>query len=191
MKVGLYFGSFNPIHIGHLIIANTIVEATDLTEVWFVVSPQNPFKPRKSLLHEFDRLDMVRLAIGDNYHLRASDIEFGLPKPSYTVDTLAHLYDKYPQHQFSLIMGEDNLLYFHKWKNADRILEHHDLIVYPRPGIGEVGEMKSHPRVKYVEAPLLDISATYIRDQVKAGRSVQYLLPDAIVERIRGSKFYQ
>ncbi|HAA13588.1 MAG TPA: nicotinic acid mononucleotide adenylyltransferase [Cytophagales bacterium] len=190
MKVGLYFGSFNPIHIGHLIIANTIVEATKLTEVWFVVSPQNPFKPRKSLLHEFDRLDLVRLAIGDNYHLRASDIEFSLPKPSYTVDTLAHLYDKYPQHQFSLIMGEDNLVHFHKWKNSGQILEHHDLIVYPRPGIGEVGEMKNHPRVQYVKAPLLEISATYIRDQIKNGHSVQYLLPDAVVDRIRGSKFY-
>ena len=190
MNVGLYFGSFNPIHVGHLIIANTMVEATDLQEVWFVVSPQNPFKPRKSLLHEFDRLDMVRLAIGDNYHLRASDIEFNLPKPSYTVDTLAHLYDKFPQHQFSLIMGEDNLKHFHKWKNAEAILAHHRLLVYPRPGVGEIGEMKDHPKVSYVQAPLMEISATYIREQVKSGRSLQYLVPDAVLDRIVGSKFY-
>lgn len=190
MNIGLYFGSFNPIHVGHLIIANTMVEATDLEEVWFVVSPQNPFKVRKSLLHEFDRLDMVRLAIGDNYHLRASDIEFHLPKPSYTIDTLAHLYDKFPQHHFSLIMGEDNLEHFHKWKNAEQILKYHRLLVYPRPGVGEVGELKEHPQVTYVEAPLMEISATYIRNQVKEGRSLQYLVPDAVAERIRGSKFY-
>lgn len=190
MNIGLYFGSFNPIHVGHLIIANTMVEATDLQEVWFVVSPQNPFKPRKSLLHEFDRLTMVELAIGDQYHLRASDIEFSLPKPSYTIDTLAYLYEKYPQHEFSLIMGEDNLKHFHKWKNAEQILANHNVLVYPRPGIVEVGEMKNHPKVTYVAAPLLDISATYIRDLVKAERSLRYLVPDAVADRIHGQGYY-
>lgn len=191
MKVGLYFGSYNPIHVGHLIIANTIVEFSDLDEVWFVVSPQNPFKPRKSLLHEFDRLAMVELAIGDNYRLRASDIEFNLPKPSYTIDTLVYLNEKHPTYDFSLIMGEDNLKHFHKWKNADQILERCQLVVYPRPGVGEIGEMKDHPRVTYIQAPLLDISATYIRECAKEGKSLQYLVPDAVADRIRGEKFYQ
>ncbi len=121
MKIGLFFGSFNPIHIGHLIIANTMAENTDLEEVWFVVSPQNPFKKQKSLLHEFDRLEMVERAIQDNFKLKASDIEFHLPRPSYTIDTLTVLQEKYPEHQFGLIMGGDNLSHFHKWKNYEQI----------------------------------------------------------------------
>ena len=132
MIIGLFFGSFNPIHVGHMIIANVMVETTDIDRVWFVVSPQNPFKQRKTLLPEFDRLDMVREAIHDNYNLEVTDVEFHMPKPSYTVDTLAYLMDKHPEHEFRLIIGEDNLTHFHKWKNHEAILQH-GLYVYPRP----------------------------------------------------------
>lgn len=190
MKVGLYFGSFNPIHIGHLIIANTMVELTDIEQVWFVVSPQNPFKQRSDLLHEFDRLDMVNDAIHDNYNLKTTDVEFNMPKPSYTIDTLTYLSDKYPSHQFRLVLGEDNLHHFHKWKNADKILEYYGLLVYPRPKAKPSGLVK-HEKVEMVNAPLIDISATFIRKCVKNNRSIKYLVPDAVGERIKAKKFYQ
>lgn len=189
MNIGLFFGSFNPIHIGHLIIANTMATATDLNQVWFVVSPQNPFKKTKSLLHEFDRLDMVERAIADNSRLKATDIEFSMPKPSYTIDTLARLTEKYPQHTFRLIMGEDNLEQFANWKNYDKILEYYGLYVYPRPQAKE-SPFKSHPHVRLVAAPLLDISATYIRDSIRASRSIRYMVPDVVEEMIERKKFY-
>ncbi|WP_200974337.1 nicotinate (nicotinamide) nucleotide adenylyltransferase [Echinicola sp. 20G] len=187
MKVGLFFGSFNPIHIGHLIIANVMQDSTDLDEVWFVVSPQNPFKQRKALLHEFDRLRMVELAIEGNYHFRAMDVEFHMPKPSYTVDTLTYLKDKHPQHDFKLIIGGDNLTHFHKWKNSDQILEQYGLYVYPRPGESVDYD---HPNVKHVEAPLIDISATFIRKSIEEGKSVTYLLPPLVEDYIKGKKFF-
>lgn len=190
MKVGLFFGSFNPIHIGHLIIANIMLESTDLEEVWFVVSPQNPFKKNKSLLHEFDRFDMVKLAIQDNYKFRVSDVEFHMPRPSYTVDTLAYLQDKYPANQFSLIIGEDNLEQFHRWKNYSQILEYYGLYVYQRIGAVKT-DLTSHPKVKMVEAPLLEISATFIRSCVKQGRSIKYLVPERVEEYIKQKKFYE
>lgn len=187
MKIGLFFGSFNPIHIGHLIIANVMQDQTDLDEVWFVVSPQNPFKTQKSLLHEFDRLKMVELAIADHFFFRATDVEFHMPRPSYTIDTLTYLAEKYPHHEFKLIVGGDNLPHFHKWKNHEQILEHYGLYVYPRPG--EKTEY-DHPNVRFVEAPLMDISATFIRKTIKNGHSVKYLLPAAVEEYIRDKKLF-
>jgi nicotinate-nucleotide adenylyltransferase len=190
MKIGLFFGSFNPIHIGHLIIANTMATSTDLEQVWFVVSPQNPFKKTKSLLHEFDRFDMVEQAINDNSHLRATNIEFSMPKPSYTIDTLVRLGEKYPQHTFRLIMGEDNLELFVNWKNYDKILDYYGVYVYPRPRSVE-SPLKVHPAVKLVEAPLLDISATFIRNCIRTNRSIRYMVPDAVEEMIARKKFYR
>jgi nicotinate-nucleotide adenylyltransferase len=188
-KIGLFFGSFNPIHMGHLIIANIMAETTDLKKVWFVVSPQNPFKPSKGLLHEFDRYDMVRAAIFDNYKLEVSDVEFNLPKPSYTIHTLVHLKEKHPDKDFKVIIGEDNLSSFTRWKNHERILEDYGLYVYPRPQ-AQLSVLKTHPNVKFVEAPLLDISATFIRNCIRNGQSVRYLVPDAVEEMIRGKGFY-
>jgi nicotinate-nucleotide adenylyltransferase len=189
MKIGLFFGSFNPIHIGHLIIANTMATTTDLEQVWFVVSPQNPFKKTKSLLHEFDRFDMVERAIADNSRLKATDIEFSMPKPSYTIDTLTRLSEKYPQHTFTLIMGEDNLEQFANWKNYNKILEYYGLYVYPRPRAQE-SPFKADPYVRLVESPLLDISATFIRDSIRSNRSIRYMVPDVVEEMILRKKFY-
>ena len=189
MKIGLFFGSFNPIHTGHLIIANLMVEGSDLQKVWFVVSPQNPLKPAKGLLHEFDRYDMVRAAVYENYKLEVSDVEFHLPKPSYTIHTLVHLQEKHPEKQFRVIMGEDNLANFTRWKNYRQILDHYGLYVYPRPGT-QLSELRSHPNVTIVEAPLLDISATFIRERIRKGQSVRYLVPDAVEEMIRAKGFY-
>lgn len=188
-KVGLFFGSFNPIHVGHLIIGRAMLEQTDLDEIWYVVSPQNPFKSSKSLLHEFDRLEMVERALYEEYHMKASDIEFHMPKPSYTIDTLTYLQEKNPNTEFVLIIGEDNLHSFPKWKNADKILELFSLYVYPRPN-AKPSELKHHPKVRFVKAPLLDISATYIRKQVKEGHSIKYLVPDAVIEYIQSKKFF-
>lgn len=189
-KIGLFFGSFNPIHTGHLIIANLMAETTDLNKVWFVVSPQNPFKASKGLLHEFDRYDLVRAAIFDNYKLEVSDIEFHLPKPSYTIHTLVHLKEKHPDKDFKVILGEDNLINFTKWKNYQQILKDYGLYVYQRPNT-QPSELKSHPNVKYIEAPMLDISATFIRACIKKNQSVRYLVPDVVEERIRAKGFYQ
>ena len=189
-KIGLFFGSFNPIHTGHLIIANIMAESTDLNKVWFVVSPQNPFKASKGLLHEFDRYDLVRAAIFDNYKLDVSDIEFHLPKPSYTIHTLVHLKEKHPEKEFKVILGEDNLVNFTKWKNHQQILKDYGLYVYQRPNT-QPSELKAHPNVRYIEAPMLDISATFIRACIKKNLSVRYLVPDVVEERIRAKGFYQ
>ena len=190
MKIGLFFGSFNPIHVGHLIIANTIAYSTDLEQVWFIVSPQNAFKINKSLLHEFDRLKMVEMAIADNFKLQVSDVEFSLPKPSYTIDTLTVLAERFPMHEFKLIMGEDNLVQFENWKNYEKILEYYELYVYPRPNT-PAHNFKEHPKVKFIEAPLLDISATYIRNALQNKRPIRYMVPDAIEEYIRWKGFYK
>jgi len=189
-KIGLFFGSFNPIHIGHMIIANIMAENTDLKKVWFIVSPQNPLKPSKGLLHEFDRYDLVKAAIADNYKLEVSDIEFNLPRPSYTIHTLAHLHEKHPDKDFKLIMGEDSLESLPKWKNHEQILEQYGLYVYPRPHVTN-SELKRHGNVKMVEAPLLDISATYIRQCIKNNKSIRYLVPEAVEQLIRLKHFYQ
>lgn len=190
MKVGLFFGSFNPIHVGHLIIANIMAQNTDLNSVWFVVSPHNPLKKNKTLLHEFDRYDMVRMAINENPKLNVTDIEFHMPRPSYTIDTLTYLTEKHPKNQFVLIIGEDNLVDFPKWKNYQKILENFPLYVYPRPEVKE-SELKNHPQVKMVDAPLLDISATFIRDTIKKNHSIRYLVPEEVERYILFKKFFK
>lgn len=189
MRIGLFFGSFNPIHIGHLIIANTIVEDAKADQVWFVVSPLNPFKSSNNLLHEFDRIKMVEAAIEDNFKLRASDVEFRMPKPSYTIDTLTYLSEKHPQHQFFLIIGEDNLEQFTRWKNWEKILENHGLFVYPRPDSKD-SPLKDHPQVRLIEAPKIDISATFIRKSIRENRSIRYLVPDRVLEMIESRKYF-
>lgn len=189
MNIGLFFGSFNPIHIGHMIIANIVYETTDVSQVWFIVSPQNPFKKNKNLLHEFDRIDLVESAIVDDYYFKASNIEFEMPKPSYTIDTLTVLAEKYPEHNFSLIIGSDNLSIFPKWKNHDQILENFKLIVYPRPNTKE-SPIMSHKNVKMVDAPEMEISATLIRKMIRDGKSIKYLVPDSVARKIQGKKLF-
>jgi nicotinate-nucleotide adenylyltransferase len=189
MKIGLFFGSFNPIHVGHLIIANTMATTTDLEQVWFVVSPQNPFKKNSSLLHEFDRYDLVERAIADNSLLKVTDVEFHMSRPSFTIDTLIRMQEKFPQHEFRLIMGEDNLAQFPNWKNYQQILEYTGLYVYPRPN-SKPHVFANHPAVRFVEAPLLDISATFLRAQLKKGLSIRYLVSEAVEQLIKIKKFY-
>jgi len=189
MVTGLFFGSFNPIHVGHLIIAQAVLTQAELSDVWFVVSPQNPHKSSKSLAHEFDRLNMVERAIEGNNQFKAVDIEFRMPKPSYTVDTLAWLREKYPSREFKLIIGEDNLTSFKKWKNHHIILHDFGLLVYPRPGKLKVS-FEEHNHVEYLDAPLLDISATYIRKCVKDGRSIRYLVSESTEQYIHDHKLY-
>ena len=189
MEVGLFFGSFNPIHTGHMIIANLVKETTEVSEVWFVVSPQNPFKKNKNLLHEFDRLDMVKAAIGDDYKFRAVDVEFNMPKPSYTIDTLTVLQEKHPDKKFHLIIGEDNLSSFPKWKNAEQLLKHFNLIVYPRKG-SKKSELIGSERISMIEAPEVDISATLIRKLVKEGKSIKYLVPEPVSQLINLKQYY-
>lgn len=190
LKTGLYFGSFNPIHIGHLAIANYMLEYSDLNQIWFVVSPQNPFKSKKGLLPDYQRLELVELALGDSNNYKSSNVEFNLPKPSRTVDTLAYLYDKYPDRDFSLIMGSDNLVSFHKWKNPEVILEHHNIYVYPRPETPKT-QFDTHPKIKYVNAPQMEISSSFIRDAIKNGKDVRFFLPTKVWEYIEEMNFYK
>ena len=189
-KVGLFFGSFNPVHIGHLIIANYMATQTDLTQVWFIVSPQNPLKPKSTLARDYDRLHLVRLAIEDNPLLRASDIEFGLPQPSYTIDTLTYLKEKYPEKQFVLIMGGDNLVTLHKWKNNELLLRDYSIYVYRRPSY-DLRSFADHPQVQLFEVPLMQISASYVRNCIKKGYSVQYLVPELVFEYLSSSSLYR
>ena len=196
-KIGLFFGSFNPIHIGHLILANYILEHSDMQELWFVVSPQNPFKEKKSLLNDHNRLDMVQLAIKNYQKMRASNVEFSLPTPSYTIDTLTYLQEKYPDYSFSIIMGEDNLGSLHKWKNYDLLLQNYQVIVYPRI-FGEdissspnVTQLKNHHNIHKIDAPIIELSATEIRDMIKSGKNVRPMLPPEVFEYLDGSSFYK
>ena len=189
-KTGLFFGSFNPVHVGHMIIANYMLTRTELDEVWLVVSPQNPFKKAGSLARDHDRLYLVKLAIGDTPGLRASNVEFDMPKPSYTIDTLAVLREKYPDRAFSLIMGGDNLSTLPKWKNVDILLRYYDIHVYNRPG-REVGELAEHSRVTLHDAPLMHLSATYIRKAIKEGVSIRYLVPDAVARELEAGGMYK
>lgn len=190
MEIGLFFGSFNPIHTGHMIIANLVKETTSVKEVWFVVSPQNPFKKNNNLLHEFDRLDMVRAAIADDYAFKAIDVEFNMPKPSYTIDTLTVLQEKYPEKKFHLIIGEDNLASFPRWKNHEQILKHFSLIVYPRKG-SKKSELIENDKVQMIEAPEVDISATLIRKLIKEEKSIKYLVPDSVAALISDKQFFR
>ncbi len=189
-KIGLFFGSFNPVHVGHMIIANFMVEHSDMDMIWMVVSPHNPHKEKKSLAKDHDRLHLVDIAIGDNPGIKASNIEFNLPKPSYTIDTLTYLKEKHPQYEFCLIMGGDNLGTFHKWKNYEKILENHQIFVYDRPGY-DLGELQDHEAVTVLEAPLLAISASYIRHQIKEGKSIQYLVTDKVWRYLEDSTMYR
>ncbi|MDH5608005.1 MAG: nicotinate (nicotinamide) nucleotide adenylyltransferase [Cyclobacteriaceae bacterium] len=188
MEIGLFFGSFNPIHTGHMIIANLALELAGLQEVWFVVSPQNPHKRPGSLLHEFDRYDMVEAAISDDYHFRACDIEFHMTKPAYTAETLAHLSDRHPGHTFRLILGEDNLHTLSRWKNHQALFEY-GLIVYPRPGCADK-KRPEYPNVEFIEAPMIDISATLIRKLIQNGKSIRYLVPEPVRQLIEARKHY-
>ena len=192
-KIGLFFGSFNPIHIGHLILANYILENTDMDELWFVVSPHNPFKDKKSLLKDSNRLEMVNLAVKNYPKMRASNVEFSLPRPSYTIDTLTYLHEKYPDVSFSLIMGEDNLESLAKWKNAETLIENHKIIVYPRIFKGEKknSEYLQHKNISLINAPIIELSATEIRNMVKNGKNVRPMLPTEVFEYLDGSSFYK
>lgn len=204
MKVGLYFGTFNPVHIGHLVIANYMAEYTDLDQVWLVVSPQNPLKNKSSLLADIHRLAIVKIAIDDNPKLRACDVEFKLPKPSYTATTLTYLKEKYPQHAFSLIMGEDNLRTLHKWFNYEAILKNHSFYVYPRVLTEqeelEVQQIGSHPENEFnqlpnvhicTEAPVMKISATFVRNAIKEEKDIRYLLTEPVRKYIDEMNFYR
>jgi nicotinate-nucleotide adenylyltransferase len=189
-KVGLYFGSYNPIHIGHLVIAQFMQAYSDLDEVWLVVTPHNPFKKKANLLDDRARFHLVRLALEAHPNLRASDVEFRLPQPSYTADTLAHLQEQHPDHQFCLIMGGDNLANLHKWKNAEYLIEHYPIYVYPRPKSGE-GPYSSHENVRVVEAPLMDLSSSFIRKGIAQGKDVSAMVPSATWQEIQLMHYYE
>ncbi len=192
MKIGLYFGTFNPIHIGHMILANHLSQFTNLDQVWFVVTPLNPFKKKSSLLADHHRLQMVRIAVEDFPKLKASNIEFGLPQPNYTVNTLAHLYDKYPDYHFSLIMGEDNLQNFHKWKNYETILKNHEIYVYPRVYENkEKSIFHQHDKIHFVNAPVVEISSTFIRKSIQNKKDVRVLLPQTVAIYCEEMNFYK
>lgn len=192
-KIGLFFGSFNPIHIGHLILSNYILENSNMDELWFVVSPQNPLKKKKSLLNDHNRLDMVEIAIKNYPKMRASNIEFSLPKPSYTIDTLTYLQEKYPNYSFSLIMGEDNLKSLPKWKNYEQLLNNHHIIVYPRVFEGEINdeEYLQHENISFIKAPIIELSATEIRDMIKNGKNTRPMLPPEVFDYLDRSNFYK
>ncbi len=189
-KTGLYFGSFNPIHIGHLIIANHLVNYSELDELWFVISPQNPLKKKGSLLADYHRLEMVKLAIDDNPQFKASDIEFKLLQPSYTIHTLTYLSEKHPDHQFYLIMGADNLTVLDKWRNYEQILEQYHICVYPRPGF-DGGDFRNHPKVQWIDAPLIEISSSFIRQAIHEGKPVRYYLHPAVWKYMDEMNFYK
>ena len=189
MNIGLYFGSFNPIHIGHLIIANHVLNNTSIEKVWFVVSPQNPFKENNSLLNEFDRLHLVRLATQEDNRIKASDIEFSLPKPSYTTNTLAFVSEKYPEHTFGIIMGSDSYQNLDKWKNYDAIVSNYPIYVYKREGSEIIKQFMVEPKI--LTAPIIQISASQIREYIKAGKSIRYLVPEIVREEIETRKFFK
>ena len=189
MKVGLFFGSFNPVHVGHLIIAQSALNETDLDRVWMVVSPQNPFKKKSSLLSEYERFRMVEFALEDHPDIMASNVEFMLPKPSFTIDTLTHLHDQYKSYEFSLLMGEDNLQYLHKWKNAEALIKYYSIYAYPRLGSDGSGFDK-YPDIHRFELPYLDISATRIRQMCKGRKSVRYLVPGKAYDYLDKNLFY-
>jgi len=189
MKIGLYFGSFNPVHVGHLIIANYILNETELDKIWFVVSPQNPLKPSANLLNEYHRIHLVRLATEDDTRIKPSDIEFSLPKPSYTVNTLAWLEEKHPEHRFSIIMGSDSFQNIHKWKNYEVILKNYPVYVYPRPGFSVTNTEEKN--IRLVDAPLLEISATQVREYIREGKSVRYMVPEKVLEEMEKGAYYK
>jgi nicotinate-nucleotide adenylyltransferase len=189
MNIGLYFGSFNPVHNGHLIIAKHVLNTTDLKQVWCVVSPQNPLKKSSTLLNEYHRLHLVQSAIEGENDLKASNIEFHLPKPSYTIDTLTHLKEKYPTYNFSIIMGSDSFCNIQKWKNYQTLLRDYELYIYLRPGFEITTPIEKS--IKVLDAPLLEISSTRIRELIKTGKSIRYLVPDSVKEEIERNHYYR
>lgn len=189
MKIGLYFGSFNPVHNGHLIIANHVLNETDIKKVWFIVSPQNPFKPEASLLNEYDRLHLLRVATEDDNRIDVLDIEFQLPRPSYTSNTLAYLKERYPNHQFVIIMGGDSFQNLNKWKNWEAIVSNYEIMVYSRPGFKT--ENKINASLTLLDAPLLEISSTQIREYLKKRKSIRYLVPESVFEEIKKGNYYK
>ena len=192
MKIGLYFGTFNPIHVGHLTIANHLAEHSNLDQIWFVVTPQSPFKKKSTLLEDHQRLEMVYRATKDYTKLRPSDIEFSLKQPNYTIDTLTYIGEKFPQHEFSLIMGEDNLKSFHKWKNYEIILENHHIYVYPRLSDGKIEtQFHGHSKIHHVNAPIMELSSTFIRKSIKDTKNVRPMLPEHVWEYIDEMNFYK
>lgn len=192
MKIGLYFGTFNPIHVGHMIIANHMAEHSDLGQIWMVVTPHNPLKQKSSLLDDYHRLHLVNLATEEYPKIKSSDIEFKLSQPNYTVNTLAHLKDKYPQHEFSLIMGEDNLNSLHKWKNYEFIIENHEIYVYPRLNSGEIDEQfVNHFKIHRIGAPVIELSSTFIRECIKNKKNIRPLLPEKVWEYVDHNNFYR
>ena len=192
MKIGLYFGTFNPIHIGHLIIANHLAENSDLDQIWMVVTPHNPHKKKSTLLDDYHRLEMVHLATENYPKIQPSDIEFKLPQPNYTINTLAHLQEKFPNHEFSLIMGEDNLNSLHKWKNYEVILQNHSIIVYPRLHSGEIdSQFINHPKIHKIDAPIIELSSTFIRESIKNDKNVVPMLPNKVWEYVEHNLLYK
>jgi len=189
MKIGLLFGSFNPVHVGHLIIANYMANYTTLDKVWLVVSPQNPLKKYSELANTYDRLEMCKLATDNSNNLQVSDVEMKLPQPSYTIDTLTHLKEKYPQHEFALIMGSDNLVSLPKWKNYKLILRDYQIYVYPRPGY-ENTDLATHPSVTITMTPLMELSATFIRKSLAEKKNVQYFVPETVLNFIESKNLY-
>ena len=189
MNIGLYFGSFNPIHIGHLIIANHVLNETTINKIWFVVSPQNPLKESKTLLNEFDRLHLVRLATQNDNRIKCSDIEFNLPKPSYTSNTLTFLSEKYPEHKFALIMGSDSYQNLDKWRNYETIINNYSIYVYKREGYDIKKAYTNAPLI--LKAPIIQISASQIREHIRSGKSIRYLVPEIVREEIETRKFYK
>ena len=188
-KIGLFFGSFNPVHNGHLMLANYIVEFTDLDSIWFIVSPQNPFKTQQSMLDEKHRLEMLELAVRNEPRFEVCDIEFHMPKPSYTIDTLMQLSKLHPDTDFYLICGMDNLTNFHRWKNYQAILDNYHLLVYPRKGYVR-GELLNHKSVQLIEAPEIEVSSTFIRDAIAKGKDIRYFMPNESYKYMIDMKFY-
>lgn len=190
MKIGLFFGSYNPIHTGHLIIANYMANHTELDEVWLVVSPHNPLKEKSGLANMYDRLEMATLATQNATNIKVSNIEFNLPQPSYTIDTLTHLKERYPNNKFVLIMGADNLVSFKKWKNYEILLKDYEIFVYPRPG-ADVAEWENHPSITFTKTPLMEISSTFIRKAISDNKNVQFFLPDKVIDFIDAKGMYR
>ena len=191
MKVGLYFGTFNPIHVGHLIIANHFAEHSDLEEVWCVVTPQNPFKTKQSVLDNHQRLEIVYLATKEYPKIKPSDIEFQLPQPNYTVHSLAYLEEKYPKHEFALIMGEDNLASLPKWKNAEVLLDRYPIYVYPRKIEQSYAAVDSKGTIIKVDAPIIEISSSFIRKSIKSAKNIRPLLPESVWVYLDEMNFYK
>jgi nicotinate-nucleotide adenylyltransferase len=190
LTVGLFFGTFNPIHIGHLAVANYMVEYSCINQLWFVVSPQNPFKKKSNLLDNYQRLEMVHRAVDSDFRFRVSDIEFNMPKPSYTIDTLTYLKEKYPNYKFMILMGADNIEDFHKWKNYKQILDNYGILVYPRPGFDH-SKVENYPNVSIINAPMMEVSSSFIRNAIREGKDIRYYVPPKTWEYIDDMNFYR